>query len=60
MPIVLLLDEQKRDLVRELLSTYISNSTTSNQCQVCGAYQSDHTHIDCPVKIASEIIEELE
>lgn len=53
------LDSPKKDLIQELLTEYIHRNTTSNQCQVCGAYQRDHTHDDCPVKLASDMLGEL-
>ena len=55
-----MLTQSQKDLIKELLSDYIDRSTTPNQCQVCGAYQSDHTHEDCPVKVASALLKALE
>ncbi len=54
------LSPSRKELIQELLLDYIKRSTTANQCQVCGAYQSDHTHSDCPVKLAADMLEELE
>lgn len=60
MPKQLSLDPSKEVLLQELLSDYLQSRTTPNQCQVCGAYRSGHTHVDCPVKLASDMLEELE
>ena len=54
------LDQPKKELISELLTDYIHSHTTTHQCDVCGAYRSDHTHEDCPVKLASEMLEEVE
>ena len=46
--------------LRSILTDYVETHLSETNCSVCKAKWSDHKREDCPVKVAVELLEELD
>ncbi len=49
------LNKTHKEFLDTLLIDYIETHTTSERCDQCGAYRTEHRFDDCPVKVAVEV-----